>query len=180
MKTLSFLLVLNVILFSMGCDDQNDLTPQKPCDVCLFDCFEDTGEHFSNDCKENFECTYEVRENATIVHENDAQVVNGENVVFIVNLYTPGVIEIADDETTDTVVFEIDKNATSFIAEGNDFDILNVKHRIGCFCVDVEFRQVKDGCMQGEKLTNGDWRVQGHLEIVQPYVKTLDFDATFQ
>jgi len=57
------------------------------------------------------------------------------------NNSTEGVMEIADDEYTNILVFELDASRTSFSAEDEQLKDLNMHYREICFCLDTEFKK---------------------------------------
>jgi len=59
---------------------------------------------------------------------------------------------------------------------------MNVHYKRVCYCTDVRFKAVTEGCIQGEMQADGTWFIQGHLKkIDSPENADIDikFDAQF-
>lgn len=89
----------------------------------------------------------------------------GDKTVFQMINSTEGNLDIADDEYTNILVFELDESLSSFSVENDELETMNVHYRTICFCDEVDFKSITLGCMQGEKQTDGTWFVQGKLEV---------------
>jgi hypothetical protein len=182
MKKVPYFLLAFLVI---GCD--KELVQNLPeCTNCTFTCVsEGESDVSTNDCISNWNCQYNLIEDAKIVYSNGeydgtASVKPGSNLVFEAILNTEGSPMIADDEVTKSFYFEVDAAQESFSAEGDDLILLNVRYQRGCYCTDVRFKQPVSGCMQGQKIDATHWQVQANLEI--PYESgSLQFklDATF-
>ncbi|MFT4760748.1 MAG: hypothetical protein ACI9XO_004590 [Paraglaciecola sp.] len=79
------------------------------------------------------------------------------------------------------LVFELAADQESFDVYGSDLTLLNTHFRIICFCSETEFKKVTDGCLQGLKNKNGDWFVQGNLEVTYTWgIREVKFDMTIE
>lgn len=88
-----------------------------------------------------------------------ANVEQGENLVFIYRFVADDDPDIADDEYSERVIFEIDKESTSFNFSGEDLDQTNMYFNNFCFCPDIGSIQILEGTAEGLKLNNGKWRI---------------------
>ncbi|MCB0518819.1 MAG: hypothetical protein H6577_19040 [Lewinellaceae bacterium] len=164
--------------------DKNDKLPE--CPQCDFTCLDGSEPNvFSNDCKDNWDCLYRLHENSQLnyVLEEYFDQVNinaGNKLVFETNLSTLGEANIADDEVTDFLYFEIDPSQESFAAEGDELDLLNVRFQQQCFCANVHFRKPASGCMQGQKIDDSHWKIQANLVIeYDSWTQEVRVDAVY-
>lgn len=173
------MLIFVIVLFCQSCDTEDDLIPT--CENCTFTCIRvgDTAV-FSNICMANWDCQFNVLPNARIKIEETEGVAEGANTVFQMMNSTLGSAIIADDEVTTVLVFELDNSKTSFTAEGEELQLLNMHFNRICYCVERGFVPVKVGCVQGEKQPDGQWFVQGSVIASYSYGDlTVKFDARF-
>ncbi len=177
------LLAFISIFFSCKSDEDVKL---PDCPNCSFSCLSEGEQDVStNDCPDNWSCYFNLFDNSKIEYSNDeysgsASVKNGDKLVLEMVLQTEGSAMIADDELKKSLYFELDALQESFSAEGDGLKLLNVRYQHGCFCTETQFKEPVSGCMQGQKIDETHWRVQGSLEI--PYSQgnlPLRFDATF-
>ncbi|MEM9544930.1 MAG: hypothetical protein AAGA77_03110 [Bacteroidota bacterium] len=154
-----------------------------PCENCQFTCIDEMDdEHIiTNDCRENWECNFNVIPDSNVDIEEAGGVKRGDKTVFKLNSSTPGVDGIADDQVTKNLIFELDSNQKSFDAEGSLLKRMKVHYQTICFCASIDFIEVSMGCMQGEGQADGSWMVQGSLEIPDSFGSFfVKFDAHFE
>ena len=105
---------------------------------------------------------------------------NGENVSFQFINSTAGDPILADDEFTGILVFETSSNAESFLAEDAQLREMNVAFRRICFCDQTDFIEIEIGCLEGKKVEDNRWFVQGELTVLfSDSILFLKFDAYF-
>jgi hypothetical protein len=181
MKNTIFLLFFVLLLFQACNDDANSNNPVPTCENCNFTCVETIDSTvFTNNCIDNWECSFQVVSASEIDINNANGYTNGNKNVFVMSNYTQGDSLIADDEYTYSLVFELDANQNSFSVENNDLANMNIHFKQICFCASVEFIPLTSGCLQGEKQADGTWLIQGNL--VAPYNwgnVEVKFDASF-
>ena len=162
MKKLYLGIILILGLF-LACDKNEVDIPS--CENCDFSCVGlDEANVITNDCIDNWECTFSVFANSKVTTDQNEGVSPGNKNVFQITS-TQGDLAIADDEFTHILVFELDETQNSFSASGSELEGMKVFFRRVCFCVNVEFLSVTEGCLQGEKLINGNWKIQGKLNV---------------
>lgn len=162
-----FLIFSLILLFSCN-DDDVSIPIFCEGENCDFDCITDLipTEVFTNDCLDNFDCSYKLFENSKVDTDvNSLGVKNGDKNVFQVIISTIGDPAIADDEFTNVLVFELDASQESFMIENAQLEDVKANFQRRCFCSDVDFRPVKMGCIQGKLLSSGIWAIQGNVEI---------------
>jgi hypothetical protein len=176
MKTITLALFLSVLLFA-GCSP--DDIPN--CENCDFTCLaENEADVITNDCLPNWDCEFNIIPDAQLDLNEVEGVAAGNGFIFQMINSTLGSPQIADDEYTDILVCEIPGSQTSFSVEDAQLADLQVYFKRICFCPEVEFKAVTLGCLQGEELSPGNWRIQGKLEV--PYTwgeLEVKVDATF-
>lgn len=173
----TILLLFTVLLFFQACSKSDNKVDIPTCDDCEFTCIgEDNGlEIWTNDCRDNWTCEFEVLTNSRIATDETFGIGDGDNTVFRMVASTQGDLAIADDEFTSILVFELDSGQESFSLEGDALLDMNVQHLLSCFCPNVAFRPAASGCLQGERQDDGSWFVQSNLTF-----NDLNFDTPFE
>jgi len=149
-----------VIMLSCGKDDL------PTCENCNFTCLDDIEtDVLSEECIDEWDCSFKVFGQSEVDITEREGIGAGDKIVFQMNNSTEGAMEIADDEYTNILVFELDASRTSFSAEDEQLKNLNMHYREICFCLDTEFKEISSGCIQGERQSDGTWFVQGSLIV---------------
>ena len=178
MKNL-YLGALLAISICIGCSKNGIEIPT--CENCDFTCIdENETDVLTNECIENWDCVYAIVDNSKVDLNQKEGFSTGEKTVFRMVNSTQGSITIADDEFTNTLVFELKDTQTSFSAIDNELKDMNVFYKVECYCLGVEFIPVSVGCMEGQKQPNGNWFIQGDLKVTH-LVQNLEvkFNAEF-
>lgn len=175
-------LVSGILFLTLQCKKEDKL---PECPNCDFTCIpQGEPDVVTNDCKNNFTCNFELHPNSKLDYNDvnfDNYIKSGSNLVFRMHLHTDGEVNIADDEFTDLLYFEIDPATGSFSAENDELDLLNVRFQQLCFCADVSPKKPASGCMQGQKLDENHWKVQANLTIDYGiFPKEVKVEAVFQ
>jgi hypothetical protein len=178
MKSIYLGIILILGLF-LACDKNEVDIPS--CENCDFTCVGmDEANVMTNDCIDNWECSFSVFANSKVTTDQNEGVSPGDKNVFQMISSTPGDLAIADDEFTHILVFELNENQNSFAVSDSALEGMNVFFKRVCFCLDVEFISVTEGCLQGEKLTNGNWKIQGKLNVQYSFGDVeVKFNAKF-
>jgi hypothetical protein len=146
-------LLFCTVFLSLRCDKEDNL---PECPNCDFTCIpQGEPDVVTNDCKNNFTCQFELHPDSKLDYSDenfDSYIKSGNNLVFRLYLHTDGAANVADDEFTDLLYFEIDPSAESFSAENDNLDLLNVRFQQLCFCADVKTKKPSSGCMQGQRI----------------------------
>lgn len=178
MKKLIFGYLLPALLF-VSC---NENEPQIPtCENCKFTCLEENEtDILTNDCINNWECNFKVVPKSKVDLSKNEGLASGDKNVFQMFKSTKGNMGVADDEISEILVFEINKNQNSFSVKDEELENMSVNFRTICYCKEVQFKKIISGCMQGEKQSDGTWFIQGNLNV--PYSfgnKEVKFEAKF-
>lgn len=148
---------------------------------CNFTCLEiNETDILNNNCINNWECSFKVVSNSKVDLSKNEGLALGDKIAFQMLKSTEGDLEIADDEFTDILVFELDENQNSFCVRDEELELMVVNFRTFCYCAEREFKKIISGCMQGEKQSDGTWFIQGNLNV--PYSsgnKEVKFNAKF-
>ncbi|MCC6725574.1 MAG: hypothetical protein IT258_13790 [Saprospiraceae bacterium] len=175
--------VLVALFFSCKSNDDVKL---PDCPNCNFTCLaEGESDVSTNECPNNWQCQFNLLKDSKIEYANDehsgsASIKEGDKLVFELTLETEGSAMVADDELKKSLYFEVDALQESFSVEGDDLNLLNLRYQNACYCFDTRFNQPSSGCMQGQKIDETHWRVQGNLEIpLNNSSLPFKFDATF-
>ena len=178
--------IFSLSLLATSCKD--DEVPKVPtCPNCNFTCLDENeqGEIATNDCITNWDCSYTFYQNAKVEYSvnqtfQTATVNTGDKLVFEAILSTEGSPEIADDELTRTIYFELDPTQESFSAEADDLKLLNTRYQNSCYCVDLSYKKPISGCMQGQKIDEENWQVQANFVVQFDFGDVpVKFDAVF-
>ena len=122
------------------------------------------------------EANYIVYPNATLeVNETEnetfIEVIDGDMLVFEYRYSTEGAPEIADDELTEVVYFEIDKNTEDFSLNEANFEASTAYLGKFCFCGRTGFFEITSGEINGEKTGELQWRIS--LDV-QAFIEAED------
>ena len=163
MKNIFLICVLPLLLLQSCSKDEETVIPR--CDDCEFTCLAEgeTENVITNVCKDNWQCTYTILADSKVDIGYGQGVSEGDQMVFQLINSTQGAPEIADDEVSIFLVFELDSTLESFSVDDDMLNALNVQYIAYCFCPDVEFTRPSSGCLQGEKQEDETWFVQGNL-----------------
>ncbi|MDF1697547.1 MAG: hypothetical protein P1U56_17010 [Saprospiraceae bacterium] len=174
MKNFTYIFLFLVFLF-YACSD----IPE--CIDCEFTCIEnDETDVVTNQCLDNYECTYSIFPKSGVDLSLLEGVGEGEKTVFLLKNDTKGDLGIADDEYTRILVFELNPEQTSFSVEDEQIKDINMYYRDLCYCSEVDFDLIVEGCVQGEKQENGIWIIQGHIVIPDSFmIEEFKFYARF-
>lgn len=178
MQKTIFLSLLTLILLQ-SC--QQDEAQIPTCEGCEFTCLAaNDPDVVTNACLDNWDCQFKFTPLSRVDTTHSQGLGSGNKTVFQMINSTEGSAEIADDEFTHILVFELDESQQSFSVEGDELSDLNVHFQRICFCIDRGFQAVTVGCMQGEKQPDGTWFVQGNLSVPFSFGDIeVKFDAQF-
>lgn len=88
----------------------------------------------------------------------DIDVVQGDKLVFKLLTHDEGSEQVADDELTKIVYFEVDPEATEFTLNTDNFEEANAL--IGFSASDKIIRRVTKGEITGTKISDNEWEVE--------------------
>lgn len=160
-RTIFFL--FSILLILSACKKEEDKVPT--CEDCNFTCLGQSEPNvYTNDCQDNWTCSFKVFSASSIDLDENLGVVSGNKNVFQMIRSTEGDPMIADDEYTNVLVFDLAEDQNSFSVEDSDLAMMRVHYRSLCFCSEVDFKPVTTGCLQGEKQADGSWFVQAFVE----------------
>lgn len=181
MKNTTFLFLFAFMLIQACNNDTGIFNNVPTCENCNFTCVETIDSTvFTNNCLDNWTCSYEVIPNAKVDIEESDGYKSGNKNVFKMITRTEGNPMIADDEFTHNLVFELDENQNSFSVENADLEKMNVHFQRSCFCAFRDFIEITSGCLQGEKQADGTWLIQGNLIATYDWGDIdVKFDAQF-
>ncbi|MEZ4911093.1 MAG: hypothetical protein R2774_09540 [Saprospiraceae bacterium] len=176
-KSISVYLI-SAILF-VACNKNETQIPT--CENCNFTCLEiNEPGILTNNCINNWECNFKVVPKSKVDLSKHDGLALGDKIVFQMIKSTQGIKEVADDEISEILVFEIDENQNSFSVSDEELENMAVSFRRICYCPEVEFKRIISGCMQGEKQSDGTWFIQGNLNLhYSSGPKEIKFDAKF-
>ncbi len=175
MKYLPIALLLTALFFSSCEKDPVDI---PSCENCNFTCIDSSRtDIITNDCPDDYSCTFRLRPDSRVDVGEFEGVAEGEKNVFFLMLDTEGDLQIADDELTLILVFELEESQTSFSAEGSELNAMKAHYRRVCYCTETSFIAPASGCMQGERQPDGSWVVQGNWVV--PYAQQ-DLEVVFE
>jgi hypothetical protein len=168
-RIIQFLSIITLVGFISCGEKEGDIIILPKCMDCEFSCVDLSNENpLTNDCLDNHTCTFEVHPNSKTDYSQLVQdpIKSGDKLVFQLKTDTQGAPEIADDEFTRVLTFEMDPDITSFSLEVDQFDDVNLRFILLCFCSDVNFKQATAGCIEGEKITDEFWQVQINADFL--------------
>ncbi len=179
MKGTQLILVFGIALLGLQCRKDNDDLPA--CPECNLTCVgAGLTDVFTNACRNNYTCAFEWFENAQldVSSPNEVKIISGNKLVFNASIHTDGRADVADDEFTHLLWFEIDPSLDRFSTD----DAQNARYQKACFCADRK-PKIPTGCIQGQRIDNKHWKVQANLTMMYSHwtiwTETLAVDAVF-
>jgi len=104
----------------------------------------------------------------------------GDKKVFNYTLQFQDCPEVADDEGSMTIVFEIPGNVNSFqLRDSADLRRAKALIHFACFCRPSGPVVIKSGIIEGEKKSSNRWRLKASLKPLQSDPNSIDFEADF-
>lgn len=131
-------------------------------------------------------CTYSILANQSIEIDRsdslwqDVDITAGTQLVFEYEYIKNDKENIADDEYTERIYFEIDPELSSFNFRDADLEGINLVKQPICFCIPILWTPVS-GTLTGEKLTETTWQVE--MDVVferEGETSESSFNATFE
>jgi len=153
-----------------------------------------TDEILTNQCVDEWDCSFKVFPNSTVVlveEDSEHEIIEGNNIVIRMYSFTEGAEYIADDEKYNTLFFELPVEESSFSFDGEEeLAQLNIFYQAtkGFTPWIQTFYPALEGCIQGELQDDNSWRVQCNLMfddyIPNEYQEVIEYnhvmlDATF-
>ncbi|SDS45406.1 hypothetical protein [Gramella sp. MAR_2010_147] len=139
MKNIVLLLLISVFLISCSKSDDH---PRNNPDDANYIVYPDSSLVFTN------------TENGTFI-----EVQSGNKLVFEYRYSTEGRPEIADDEFTEVVYFELDPATENFTINQDSFESTQSYLGKFCFCGRTGYFPITSGEINGEKTGSLQWRV---------------------
>jgi len=139
MNKLAFLFVISIFLISCSSSDDTPVNDPEDVNYIIYP---------------NSSLAVNTTENGTVI-----DVESGDKLVFEYRYTTDGVPEIADDEFTEVVYFEVDQNSKNFIINQENFGTTKTHLGKFCFCAKTGYFQVTSGEIKGEKIGDLQWDV---------------------
>lgn len=89
---------------------------------------------------------------------------DGDKIVFTYFFDAAQEDDIADDEFSEFIIFEIDPVLESFNYTATDFDIISPYYRVSCFC-SSDSTLITSGSISGTKINDTLWEVTIDVEF---------------
>jgi len=132
--------------------------------------------------------TYEFYTDSNMVFTNNqgfetVSIEPGTNSVFKYSFTAEEDENIADDEYTETLYFEVDGSLDNFSYSNGELRGLNLAIRRLCFCPNVDFIFPQVGTVTGSKQSNGNWDISISISFqwdAQSETVSRTINGTFQ
>jgi len=144
MKNIAILLILSIFLISCSKDDDDNPGNLEEVNYIVYP---------------NSSLVLNETENGTFI-----DVEAGNKLVFEYRYSTEGRPEIADDEFTEVVYFELEPNTENFSINEENFEVTKTFLGKFCFCGRTGYFQVTSGEINGEKIGDLQWNVSLDVE----------------
>lgn len=131
-------------------------------------------------------CTYTILSNQQITIDTseslwqDVEIIAGDQLVFEYEYIKNDEANIADDEYTERIYFEIDPESDSFSFKDDELAATNLIKQPICYCIPILWTPVS-GTLTGEKTTETTWEVE--MDVVferEEETSESSFKATFE
>ncbi|MEX0967141.1 MAG: hypothetical protein WD077_07875 [Bacteroidia bacterium] len=105
----------------------------------------------------------------------------GDSLVFEYEVKNAGKDEIADDEWTMRLMWQIPAKAKSFSLKAEDLSDARANYLVGCFCLGRGYYAINEGEISGIRSKNGVWQVHGSIQFQGRDDKyhSVDFSGNF-
>jgi hypothetical protein len=90
----------------------------------------------------------------------DFEIVDGNKWLFQYIFKSKEYKQIADDEYTEKITFNILPKKNSFNITSKDFDKINLIYSQSCFCMDAGNYLISSGNISGKKIKNKTWLIK--------------------
>jgi hypothetical protein len=92
------------------------------------------------------------------------QINAGNDLVFKYTHEGPDCKNIADEEFTEFLVFQVPAGTNSFNYQNAQLESANCYFNLICFC-DINARPVKSGSIKGNKISESRWNVEINIDV---------------
>jgi len=117
------------------------------------------------------DCTFAAKAGQTINIElyqgniTNAEVIPGYAQTFRMIRTFQDNPNIADDEFTEKLFFEVPTSLSNFQIQNEELKTAKMVYGSLAYSRDRGYYKVEKGCMEGMKMENGSWKVQGEITI---------------
>jgi hypothetical protein len=158
MKYLKITALLILAAF-MACD-------RKPC--TLPDCLTASSNFEPEDCPGNGTCTFEFYpDSKLVVTEENGWIVNevksGNKLVFHFEFNKHTQPYITDAGYSESIYFEVEPEGNTFLISQEDLEGANALFNRSCFCPEVGYFRITEGCIYGYKVNEKTWNISLNL-----------------
>lgn len=125
---------------------------------------------------------YQFYQNSRIVvNEFDfAEIENGNNLVFEYRFIADDEPNIADDEYSERIIFEIDSSADSFSLTNEELATANTYFDKYCFCFIDGSIAIENGTLTGTRVNENRWEVNINVSFMDFDAQTRTVSGTFR
>lgn len=96
----------------------------------------------------------------------DYNVIDGKRWLFEYSFKSKEYIQIADDEYSEKLLFNILPKKNSFKITSKDFDKINLLYTQSCFCMDAGTYLISNGVLNGKKINANTWQLTINFNYV--------------
>lgn len=107
-----------------------------------------------------------------------ADIVAGDKIVFRRTYNSRDDKNIADDELTEILLFQVDEDIDSFYWKDEELEDAGVLFGRLCYCYPHGYAPVNSGTLKGTRISPGVWKITADLTVTNA-VSTLKFEARF-
>lgn len=170
------LLVLSVLLSLSAC--KKDEFVEFPECLSQFGEFSPENEPFKGEVSFSYFEESKIRVEETEDYLS-FQIEEGNKLVFRYEFTKDDSPQIADDEYGEAIYFEVPGGSDQFTLTTSELKKAGGVFGRFCFCADGGFHHLAEGCIHGEKLPNGKWKVALAVKTLstwEPMVRMISAD----
>ena len=108
----------------------------------------------------------QIKEEINDSGHSNATIVSGDKIVFEYQFVFGDLVYIADDEFTESILFEVDPDLNEFRIETEELNNSNAIYGLFCYCMYYGYYDISSGVIEGVKLEDGNWEVSMDVTIV--------------
>lgn len=98
-------------------------------------------------------------------HYRSLRFAEGNNLVFECRYTFADDPDIADDEYSETIFFEIRPELSEFSISGSELKDSNAVFGISCYCFDGSYYYINNGTIKGVKIGENEWKI--NIEVAE-------------
>jgi len=187
-------IIILFLVIAIGCNTSTPTqnNPDNKDSISLpnntFSCpINEEGDIHTEVCKPKMDCSFSSQQGHTVNvsmyqgNISSAEIIPGYAQTFEMNRTYQDDPRIADDEFTEKLFFEVPSGLTNFQIQDEELKAAKMIYATLAYSRDGGYYGVEKGCMEGKKLEDNSWKIQGEVTIITRTKReiTVSIKATY-